>query len=868
MNIEGALIQSQQYVKQLEKQLEQTKALYSALLFIDTLMDSSQMDILNFILDQAIKLSDSAIGYIYLYDESTETLTNYAWSKDVMPACNIQNPQITYELCKTGLWGDAIRDKKPTIVNDYQAENPRKKGLPEGHVPLKNHLNVPVLHNGQVVALIGVANKNSDYNEMDIHILQVLMQNAYAKLGFFDLEKKLRVSEAGFRATFEQAATGITRSDLRGNITVANDTFCQMLGYSHDEIVGKSIQELTFEPDWKANERLFNSLISGAVSDYKLEKRYIKKDGTLTWVLLTVSIMVDAEGGESSVIGIVHDINDKKKSEAELSAYQDRLESLVHERTASLEETYGALLQAKEKIESINQALVESNSDLQILYNMSQNIAVSLNLEDLLEYLQASIKAYLHADALSIHLYDEKSEQLIIKTQFGLSEELLHQVKVIPKGMGISGRAILAKSVVMTSIDDYPELTYKANLELLGFESLVSIPLMTSHQIHGTITLLFKHQVQFQNRWLHMYQAIGHQVAIAINNAKLYSAVQIELSEKTKLEEKQVEILKYLEMEKEFIALMMEISPVAIAVVDKTGAITYANKTSEVVLGIKPSETEKRQYNSPNWRTTTLEGQPFPDSDQPFVRVMTTGKPVYDIRQCVQHPDGSVVVLSINGTPHLNEVGDIEWIVFSMQDITKTIHSQNELQQSRDQLMAKNLEMESLIEKLEWSSITDPLTGLYNRRFMMQKLSEELERYKRYNHQFAIVMIDIDHFKKINDQYGHDCGDMVLKEVTGVIKQQLRTNDCLVRWGGEEFLLLLPETNLEGSALMAERIRQQVEKRYIPYEENRIHVTITLGITLYSTAMTIDKAINLADKALYDGKKAGRNRVVVGPSED
>ena len=166
--------------------------------------------------------------------------------------------------------------------------------------------------------------------------------------------------------------------------------------------------------------------------------------------------------------------------------------------------------------------------------------------------------------------------------------------------------------------------------------------------------------------------------------------------------------------------------------------------------------------------------------------------------------------------------------------------------------------------ELEFLSKTDPLTGIYNRRYIIEKMEEESARFRRYGKTFSLIILDIDFFKRVNDNLGHDCGDYVLAEVARLLRQTLREQDCLARWGGEEFLILLPETDAAGSEVLAERLRAGVEERGFVYHDKRISITLTMGICQYTEGITVDEAIRKADNALYEGKKQGRNCVVVG----
>lgn len=144
----------------------------------------------------------------------------------------------------------------------------------------------------------------------------------------------------------------------------------------------------------------------------------------------------------------------------------------------------------------------------------------------------------------------------------------------------------------------------------------------------------------------------------------------------------------------------------------------------------------------------------------------------------------------------------------------------------------------------------------------MEKIRDEVNRVKRGHKTFAVILSDIDHFKKINDTYGHECGDTVLVSIAQRIKKAIRTQDVLARWGGEEFLFFLPETDEVGAAKLAEKIRKLLQSSSIQYNEKELVVTMTFGVTIFNPEFDIDNMINKADKALYSGKSSGKNMVV------
>ena len=195
----------------------------------------------------------------------------------------------------------------------------------------------------------------------------------------------------------------------------------------------------------------------------------------------------------------------------------------------------------------------------------------------------------------------------------------------------------------------------------------------------------------------------------------------------------------------------------------------------------------------------------------------------------------------------------------------KELQSHRELLEQ--EVKERTQELEEANQKLRIMSRTDELTGLPNRRDMHESIENEISRVSRSHKPFCFIFIDIDHFKKINDTYGHSCGDVVLKSVSQTIRDMLRNYDIVARYGGEEFLVLLPETDLEGATIVAERFRQQVEELSIKYADYIINVTITLGVAQYDGRLGADRSIQMADKALYEGKETGRNKVVVWTPE-
>ncbi|WP_339805392.1 GGDEF domain-containing protein [uncultured Marinobacter sp.] len=167
-----------------------------------------------------------------------------------------------------------------------------------------------------------------------------------------------------------------------------------------------------------------------------------------------------------------------------------------------------------------------------------------------------------------------------------------------------------------------------------------------------------------------------------------------------------------------------------------------------------------------------------------------------------------------------------------------------------------------LHNQLETLASIDPLTNLLNRREMQHRLNAAVELSKRTARPTALLLMDIDYFKQFNDNHGHDCGDQVLKTLSELLRDQLRANDVAARWGGEEFLLLLADTDSEGAATVAERILARINAYDFEYAGQHMKITITVGVAMYQSEEAIKQTIDRADAALLEGKRSGRNRVV------
>ncbi|HUF14249.1 MAG TPA: diguanylate cyclase [Longimicrobiales bacterium] len=194
-------------------------------------------------------------------------------------------------------------------------------------------------------------------------------------------------------------------------------------------------------------------------------------------------------------------------------------------------------------------------------------------------------------------------------------------------------------------------------------------------------------------------------------------------------------------------------------------------------------------------------------------------------------------------------------------ELEARVRSMLRIKRLQDELEEKNRELERL-------SISDGLTGLFNHRHIHQELWEEFERVQRTEEPLGVAMMDLDHFKQVNDTYGHQAGDAVLEEVARILRETAREIDKLGRYGGEEFMAILPDSDLDAATVFAERVREAVEEHTFDVGlDQTIRLTVSAGVANYPNGSieNPDLLVDWADRALYAAKKAGRNRVVRAP---
>ncbi|MBN2429072.1 MAG: sensor domain-containing diguanylate cyclase [Deltaproteobacteria bacterium] len=279
--------------------------------------------------------------------------------------------------------------------------------------------------------------------------------------------------------------------------------------------------------------------------------------------------------------------------------------------------------------------------------------------------------------------------------------------------------------------------------------------------------------------------------------------------------------------------------------VDRNRIITYWNKAAEGISGFSAEEVVGKPCSDSLLTHIDSDGCNLCQGTCPLAETIADGRSRED-EVFLHHKDGHRVPVSVRVSPLTDENGEIVGGIELFTDISN--QTVNELR----------------IKELEKLALLDGLTQLANRTYIEREIESRFEEMKRLNVPFGILFMDIDHFKKFNDLYGHDVGDNVLKFVANTFVSNTRPFDLYGRWGGEEFIGIIRCINSEDLERLGNRLRSLIEKSYIIHKEEKLSVTISMGATLVNEDDSIESLTKRADILLYQSKEAGRNRLTLG----
>ncbi len=277
---------------------------------------------------------------------------------------------------------------------------------------------------------------------------------------------------------------------------------------------------------------------------------------------------------------------------------------------------------------------------------------------------------------------------------------------------------------------------------------------------------------------------------------------------------------------------------------DTEGRITAANPAAQRILGMRFEQLRGRSSLDPQWQAVREDGSPLPGNEHPALVALRIGRPVTDVVMGLEVAGRGRVWILVGAVPVLRD-GVVQHVHTSFEDITEQVR---------------------LREELRLQASTDALTGVANRRSLMNRLSEEFAHARRHpERHFAVLAVDIDHFKLVNDNWGHAAGDAALVHVARLMQRQTRPSDLLGRSGGEEFMVLLRDTDAVAAEALAERLRTAIARSVLRHAGGRLRLTVSIGVAeRRSCDSNLDAVLARADRALYAAKHAGRNQVRLG----
>jgi|GEM_PF-172155 len=490
--------------------------------------------------------------------------------------------------------------------------------------------------------------------------------------------------------------------------------------------------------------------------------------------------------------------------------------------------------------------------ELSTLCSVSKTISSSVNLEKVLNLIINEAAMALKADIGAVMLLDEASGELLPKVSYGLSQTSHHSLKY-KLGESLVGWAALKGEGVFVK-DVLADTRYKPKDSLnYHIKSDMCVPLIVQQKVIGVITLAVGHsKPSFNEEDLKLLTSIASQAAIAIYNTELYQKSEQKVRELTTLYEISRAIASTLNLENVLNLAMKMINQ-----------LMNTRRCSIIILGRDGKEINARV--SQGLSEDILKQIKLDDAESILSHVLKTKQPIL-IKNIDAEP---AFKMSESGRYFTNSFMSVPlYIKEQIIGVINVTDKINGTQFTEDDLkllitLANQIASDVDNARLYEMAVTDGLTETFNHKYFQQHLEKDIERSKRYHEELSILMIDIDHFKKCNDTYGHQEGNKILKKVTSILKASIREVDLLARYGGEEFAIILPCTPKSGAFEIAQRMREIIEKSEFCLSNQQIRITVSIGIAAFPEDASLQfDLIRKSDISLYHAKKTGRNRVI------
>ncbi|MEJ5312868.1 MULTISPECIES: GAF domain-containing protein [Anaerolinea] len=488
---------------------------------------------------------------------------------------------------------------------------------------------------------------------------------------------------------------------------------------------------------------------------------------------------------------------------------------------------------------------------------LNEIIQISLShsrFEDMLSAIVERVAALVSADGCYITRFDEESLSVIPVVAFGPGSEAYTTIHPEPGEPNLT--LALMREGKPIAIEDTLKTSYISRqvAETFPVRSLLGIPLIIENQKFGAIL--------FGNKEVYRWSA--SQIALAEQAASQITLILARLQSQ-RLAEQQAQESEKLRRVTAALTTTLDKTELSRMILEHLESLFECDSSILFLIeseGMKPIACR----NIPEGEE--MLSRVYPLSDALFQEILQTAQPVL-LRDAQSDPrfenwGGTDQIRSWMGVPLFAGDRILGTIAIGRFKIRPFTHREQLLAQVYANQAGMALQNAMLHAYQQVLAITDPLTNLYNRRGFYELARHEMERSRRFGSPLVVVMADIDHFKQVNDQYGHSVGDQVLQELAHRLRETLREADLICRYGGEEFCLLLPESDLQSGYSAAERVRLAIAETPFPIEEHLIPITISLGVSrLESPQQTLEELIEQADQALLHAKAFGRNRVEI-----
>ena len=479
-----------------------------------------------------------------------------------------------------------------------------------------------------------------------------------------------------------------------------------------------------------------------------------------------------------------------------------------------------------------------------ILYDASQIVLSTFNLDEVLDRILSTVRDYFHMQNGAILLFDRAAQEFYVKTSFGHDLETTNLR--VPMGAGIVGSAAQLKRAIYVPDVSKDQRYFET---FANTRSELAIPLIVREAVVGVLDFQSEKINGFDRETIDLLTLFSTQASIAIQNAELYTREQRRAA--------QLEAINAISMETRSVLELEKLLPQVCTLVRK-----YFSADHVAILLLERPKLVIRAHAGvltpvldTGWQLPFGEGlssKALADKKTVLANDVTAaGGYVHGFREvkaelCVPLVSFGerIGVLVLDNANHPFSADDVPALE-SVADICAAA-----IQNAHSFAMAQRM------------ADLDGLTGVFNRRHLEKRLVAEIERLGRYEHSMALLLADLDHFKRINDEFGHMLGDEVLRQAAALMRDHLRKADVVCRYGGEEFAILLPETKGEAARAVAEKLRRRIADHSFPGVARP--VTVSIGVADFpEQGSTRDELVRAADEALYAAKQAGRNRVTL-----